>query len=174
VSGLREKIADAIAGAVSQDDRYLEHADAVLRVLADHGDTQQVREQVAQTLWDFEVAATKGSAAQFLDAVMAVVAPHLAARDAAVERAERLEADNRALAVRDPDVRTVYAVEAGRFEAEADLAAAQQQLDQVRDVPRFRAYDSYGEPIGDAVAINDLLGILGAPARPAGHDESRQ
>jgi uncharacterized alpha-E superfamily protein len=113
MSDLREKIADAIGGAVSQDDRYLEHADAVLRVLAEHGDTQQVREQIKAALVDNFT--TSGA----FNAITAVVTPILAARNdlrderwsvvatrnAAIQRAER---------------------------AKADLAAVRQQLDQVR------------------------------------------
>jgi hypothetical protein len=155
MSGLREKIADAIAGAVSQDDRYLEHADAVLRVLAEHGDTQQVREQLDRLLFGDQVAE-----------VMAVVAPVVATRDAAIERAKVLAAI-RDTAFRELSDETVRAVA-----AEADLAAARQQLDQVRELHRnddgdWCDNDGFSFPC-------PTIRLLDAPARPAGHDESGQ
>jgi hypothetical protein len=123
MSELREKIADALAGAVSQDDRYLEHADAVLRVLAEHGGVKNLREQISLMVWR-----------------------------SANERAER---------------------------AEADLAAARQQLDQVR-----RAYHAWNkEGLGTVPGLRatnwpdawrDIGYELNAPARPAGRDEGGQ
>jgi hypothetical protein len=66
--------------------RYLSDADAVLRVLAEHGDTGQVRTDVAEIL-QYEM-----SHEQVTDILLrAVVAPIVAARDDAVERAERAE-----------------------------------------------------------------------------------
>lgn len=168
MSGLREKIADAIAGAVSQDDRYLEHADAVLRVLAEHGDMQQVREQLVSS---GALVLPRGDR---IVAVMAVVARIVAARDAAV-----------AASFRDYTCRTYTET------VEADVAAAQQQLDQVRELAEelSRLSQRYGnEFVGypEANTFNNakrdaydyasdrLLHILDAPARPAGHDESGQ
>jgi hypothetical protein len=57
-----------------------ELADAVLRVLAEHGDTQQVREQV-ESLPGTMIT---------VDQVMAVVAPHLIARDELIEQYKTL------------------------------------------------------------------------------------
>jgi hypothetical protein len=68
-------------------------ADAVRAWLTEHGDTQQVRERVAEALW---TAFREDSG--FVEAVMAVVAPIVAERDAAVERAERAEAEVQRLA----------------------------------------------------------------------------
>jgi hypothetical protein len=130
VNGLREKIADAIAGTVSQDDRYLEHADAVLRVLAEHGDTQQVEEELVSS---GALVLPRGDR---INAIMAVVAP-------AISRARYFNAQDR--------IRLYEQLE----RAEADLAAARQQLDQVHD---------------DLAAILRALG-LGTHARPiSSHD----
>jgi hypothetical protein len=119
MSELREKIADAIAGAVSQDDRYLEHADAVLRVLAEHGGVKNLREQISLMVWR-----------------------------SANERAER---------------------------AEADLAAARQQLDQVRALAKSKAIQAHALGRGDDErGWLDVIIILDAPDRPAGHDETGQ
>jgi hypothetical protein len=107
----------------------LSRADAVLRVLAEHGGVANLREQISLMVWR-----------------------------AANKRAER---------------------------AEADLAAARQQLDQVRAilaVLRDFIHPDQGNaatPYGDGkryVAVRDIEQVLrlDAPARPAGHDESGQ
>jgi hypothetical protein len=173
MSELREKVADAIAGAVSQDDRYLEHADAVLRVLAEHGDTQQVGEQIRDAI---RTVATPigGDPAKtpvwepLFDAIMAVVAPHLAARDAAVEQVQMLAAE----------LASVVRQENEEF---VELVAARQQLDQVRASVMALPYGQTGGTkwlpdfeIGWLHCRQDVLAILGAPARPAGHDETGQ
>jgi hypothetical protein len=170
MSELREKIADAIAGAVSQDDRYLEHADAVLRVLAEHGDTQQVREQIADT-----VRGSVLSVRQQTDKIMAVVAPIVAARDAAVEQLGRSLAAQELMATQ---FRTMQREkehgwrEAERFEvraehAEAHLAAARMALRVARHrLDKVRALAEQTRLYPDT-----LRAILDAPARPAGHDE---
>jgi hypothetical protein len=54
--------------------------------------------------------------------------------------------------------------------AEADLAAARQQLDRVRRLPSR----SSSGMVRNYVLVSDLLAILDAPARPAGHDETGQ
>jgi hypothetical protein len=148
---LRDKIADALAGAVSQDDRYLEHADAVLRVLAEHGDTQQVEEELVSS---GALVLPRGDR---INAVMTVVAPLIGYYRSVAEhwlkRAER---------------------------AEADLAAARMQvrvrdarLDQVRaTVKRMHINDGDRDVV--TFWVRQLLDVLDAPARPAGHDESGQ
>ena len=124
--------------------------------------------------------------------IMAVVAPIVSARDAAVERAERL-----ALELAD-----AVNQQARDF---VNLAAVRQQLDQVRDESRrlleerldilalhdelrdrhkhcitgYRVHDDQDTDSDCAHCIAaDLHDILGqrrdAPARPAGHDESGQ
>jgi hypothetical protein len=111
------------------------NAREALRVLTEHGDTQQVRERVAEALW---TAFREDSG--FVEAVMAVVAPIVAARDTAVERAEhksRLAAENHYRAER----------------AEADLAAANRKLDQVRALANN--YDR-------VITRERLLAMLGA------------
>jgi hypothetical protein len=134
MNGLREKIADAIAGAISQDDRYLEHADAVLRVLAEYGDTQQVREQLAQVL-------NTWAPDDLVNGLMSVISPLLTYYRAVTEHAE------------------------------ADLAAARQQLDQVRARAALHAGTAQ---FATKKAWVEVLRILDAPARPAGHDETGQ
>jgi hypothetical protein len=122
-------------------------ADAVLRVLAEHGDTQHLREQIAEAIRYVDENAD-------LDRVMAVVAPIVAARDAATERAERTEraADSH------------YKAWIG---AKADLAAARQQLDQVRALVK--------PDNGNALIFKiQIRRILDGIARPAGHDETGQ
>jgi hypothetical protein len=123
----------------------LSRADAVLRVLAEHGDTQQVREQIAAAV-DFYPG--------FEDAVMAVVTRIVAARDAATELAS---------------TSTEFLKRAER--AEGDLVAARQQLDQVRALCQRQAGITAIGARG-TLSVADLLAILDAPARPAGHDET--
>jgi hypothetical protein len=104
------------------------------------------------------------------DAVMPVVAEILAARDAAAEELHALKT-----VIRMQDQIT--------FELLADLAAARQQLDQVRAilaVLRDFIHPDQGNaatPYGDGkryVAVRDIEQVLrlDAPARPAGHDET--
>jgi type II secretory pathway component PulM len=92
-------------------------ADAVLRVLAEHGGVTNLREQISLMVWR-----------------------------SANARAER---------------------------AEADLAAARQQLDQVRALCHRQAGTTAIGARG-TLSVADLLAILDAPARPAGHDETGQ
>jgi hypothetical protein len=70
--------------SVSARALWYNKADAVLQVLAEHGDTQQVREEIAD--------AVRRAPRYQLDAVMAVVARIVAARDAAAVRANFAEA----------------------------------------------------------------------------------
>jgi hypothetical protein len=146
MSELREKIADAIAGAVSQDDRYLEHADAVLRVLAEHGGATNLREQISLMVWR-----------------------------SANKRAERAEADlaaarqqlDQVRASRDlarDDVLESLAV------AERRAEVAEQRLAAVRDV----AEEFSDSPTPWPHVADRILDALDAPARPAGHGESGQ
>jgi len=147
MSDLVEKLATAMSPALfsgrpdsevgpgtrAARDRLRENARTALRVLAEHGDTQQVREQIA--MWVDDVA---GAA----DEVMAVVAPIVAARDAAAERARRAERERDSLARRlNLRFGQLEEARAARAQYEADLAAARtevaevnQQLDQVQEV----------------------------------------
>ena len=146
-------------------------ADAGL--LAEHGDAQQVREQITEIV----VRYTRDT---MPDKIMAVVAPRLAARDAAVERALRFERERNHATVR-------------AERAEADLAAARQQLDQaanradelakhamalavkldqVREYARFVGSGNGPSHIPAEQVKLRLLAIIDAPARPAGHDET--
>jgi hypothetical protein len=134
-------------------------ADAVLRVLAEHGDIQQVRERLLDALVDHKARGiARASGVKVVaddvidDAVMPVVAEILAARDAAAEELHALKT-----VIRMQDKIT--------FELLADLAAARQQLDQVR---------AWAEHPLRADLLRELLAILNAPARPAGHDETGQ
>jgi chromosome segregation ATPase len=197
VSGLREKIADAIAGAVSQDDRYLEHADAVLRVLAEHGGVKNLKEQISLMVWRSaneraERAEEQAKKAKrwLIDAAGADVTDLLQSLDDCTARAER---------------------------AERDLADARQQLDQVRmdgqaaqrdlaAILRALGLGDHARVISSHyVVVEEVLPaikhlrqqldqvrallernpsdsifkaqvrlILDAPARPAGHDETGQ
>jgi len=182
MSGLREALAEAIGRAnrpslgegarTVETESWLWAADAVLRVLAEHGDTQQVREQVAKVLREH---LSSRSSAMLLDAVMAIVAPIVAARDAAVEQAEYWKGRaEKAWERGDEDGLTA-------LQLHADLAAARQQLDQVRALHtdllsaaerNLRGNDAAGDAYQNAA--DALLVILDAPARPAGHDETGQ
>jgi hypothetical protein len=75
----------------------------------------------------------------------------------------------------------VAPIVAARDAVEADLAAARQQLDQVRALHtdllsaaerNLRGNDAAGDAYQNAA--DALLAILDAPVRPAGHDESGQ
>jgi Spy/CpxP family protein refolding chaperone len=147
---LRAKINDAYYDARnagrSMDQASHDAADAVLRVLAEHVDTQQVREQLAQVL-------NTWAPDDLVNGLMSVISPLLTYYRAVTERAE------------------------------ADLAAARQQLDQVRN-DYNHLHDLYGQIYNQLVRAlatsrrgltgHDLLAILDAPARPAGHDETGQ
>jgi hypothetical protein len=197
MSELREKIADDLAGrladwldektstdsnrpaivAAIQDYAY-SSADAVLRVLAEHGDTQQVREQLVSS---GALVLPRGDR---IVAVMAVVARIVAARDAAVERAEQAERSRDKLLASGErhlnDLMTIADKNLARAErAEADLAAARMalrvarhRLDQVRALARTLR-SPMQTPESKAVSRR-LRAILDAPARPAGHDETGQ
>jgi hypothetical protein len=136
-------------------DRYLEHADAVLRVLAEHGDTQQVREEVIAALHRFSIFFGPGGMAERVtdEVIVPIVAPRLAA---AVEREQNLH-----------QVVTEWHDRAER--AEADLTAARLQLDQVRTL--------HSKPtviVGSTalpIIYEKTRRILDAPAR---HDETGQ
>jgi hypothetical protein len=202
VSGLREKIADLV-DAISRNE-VSEPTDAVLRVLAEHGDTQQVREQIQgivhAAIFDIAPLATQRRD-EIVREVMAVVAHIVAARDAAVDDVnEEVRWRERAI---------------DRAErAEADLAAARQQLDHARadgqTAQRDLAAILRALDLGDHarmisshyVVVEEVLpaiehmrqqldqvralaeqtrlypdtlrAILDAPARPAGHDETGQ
>jgi uncharacterized coiled-coil DUF342 family protein len=133
----------------------------MLRVLAEHGDTEQVRHEIKDAL---QLALLDDSDA--IDAVMAVVARIVAERDDANER-WRYWKD---LAV----------------ELRTELAAARQQLNQVRaDLePIIAKHERAAESasgagdIAYAVPIRafcqQLRKALDAPARPAGHGETGQ
>jgi hypothetical protein len=129
--------------------RVPRYVDAVLRVLAEHGNTQQVREELQRIM---QGSTTSGNG---VDRVMAVVAPIVAARDAAAEQLERYDGQ-------------------AWEDLQADLAAARQQLDQVRamcaqELRKVRRYVGEGADLARAVEK-----VLDAPARPAGHDETGQ
>jgi hypothetical protein len=194
MSGLREQIKDAITDAWDGGYREIpidEATDAVLRVLAEHGDTQQVREQMHGALfysapdgrirfrWSDDGPAISDDPylPKMLDEVMAVVAPRLAACDAAVEQAAWAD-ERRRMAEAEQDAANERRAELVaeyrkrdeiqdriRTRLEADLAAARQQLDQVRDA---LARDGQ-TPLTRLVKAQ---AILDAPARPARHDET--
>jgi hypothetical protein len=136
VSGLRQDVIDALFYASDErinfetEPSLVELADAVLRVLAEHGGVANLREQISLMVWR-----------------------------SANKRAERAEAD-----LAETKQRLEWTTRDMRM-LEADLAAARQQLDQVRAY----ATDWDNQPVRA-----DLLTILDAPARPAGHDEAGQ
>jgi hypothetical protein len=183
MSGLREEIVKAL-----ESDKWMARhlgivahagdvADTVLRVLAEHGDTQQVRYEIRDVI---EQTTGEPIFPPTMDAVMAVLAPIVAARDAAVERAERAEAAfDRYQQAKQPLAGAFAAACKEIADTEADLAAARQQLDQVR-----RAYHAWNEDgLGTVPGLRatnwpdvwrDIGYELDAPARPAGHDETGQ
>jgi hypothetical protein len=180
MSGLREAVVGALASEITNADVLAEHlypaADAVLRVLAEHGDTQQVREQIIDAVVKhFEDQRGHppeqmqiNDLTEYADAVMAAIAPHLAASDAAIDNL--LDDNEQTLA----DAQK----QADRAErAEADLAAARQQLDQVRE-GIAQAIEKHAEECGDpadnAYEYARIARQFDAPARPARHDESGQ
>jgi chromosome segregation ATPase len=191
VSGLREKIADLV-DAISRNE-VSEPTDAVLRVLAEHGDTQQVR----------ELQAANDRLGDALTRQIKVADDALAGRDASVEV---LNGARAALASAEMSIDRVRAereqLREEKVTAEAGLAAARQQLDQVR-ASRDLARDDVLESLAVAerraevaeqrlAAVRDvaeefsdsptpwphvadrILDALDAPARPAGHDETGQ
>jgi hypothetical protein len=194
MSGLREVIARAAAEAsiayhkscnpsfwlndehvkdeieIAEGGEMLLVADAVLRVLAEHGDTQQVREEIKD-----ELSYCFGEVTELpVDRVTAVVARIVAARDAADEQLERSLAAQELMATQ---FRTMQREkEHGWREAEraeADLAAARQQLDQVRALAKSKAIQAHALGHGDDErGWLDVLIVV--DARPAGHDETGQ
>ena len=134
---------------------WYKKADAVLRVLAEHCDTQQVRTEIRDVI---EQTTGEPIFPPTMDAVMAVVAPHLARADAAVKRALRFERERNHATAR-------------AERAEAKLAAARQQLNQVREQARLRlaAVDTSTRDFA-----HRLWTILDAPARPAKNAESER
>jgi outer membrane protein TolC len=167
MSELREALTEALNTCPGLSRQHGEKcADAVLRMLTEHGDTQQVREQLSAAIASAWYS-TAGDPT-VLDEVMTVVAPILAARDAAVERAEDAERD---LA----EMQGHYAMARERtVRAEADLAAARQQLDQVR--AEHSRSDLVVSPVELPGIYERTRRIVwrDAPARPAGHDETGQ
>jgi hypothetical protein len=145
MSELREALTEALNTCPGLSRQHGEKcADAVLRMLAEHGDTQQVREQLSVAIASAWYS-TAGDPT-VLDEVMTVVAQILAERDAAIEWAERVEADRK---------KRVAALK-------ADLAAARQQLDQVHDdlVAILRALEigGHARPISShEVVVTEVL-----------------
>jgi hypothetical protein len=146
--GLRTRIEDAIIVHTERCDccplvdKPQKLAGAVLRVLAEHGDTQQVREQIADAL--------TGAERFRFDLIMTVVAPIVAERDAANEQLERYDGQ-------------------AWEDLQADLAAARQQLDRAEAIVELVRKVGRG-----TVTPAELMALLDAHARPAGHDESGQ
>jgi hypothetical protein len=91
-----------------------------------------------------------------------------------VNRAERAEAD-----LAETKQRLEWTTRDMRM-LEADLAAAQQQLDQVRAIvddwkrQSVDHYETYGAPalVNLGAHASRIIQALDAPARPAGHDET--
>ena len=143
------------------------------RVLAEHGDTQQVREAIKRTIWEPE----RGENVSPVERVIAVVTPIVAARDAA---AEELHALKTVIRMQDKITFELQAdlaaanAQLERYDGQAwedvraDLAAARGRLDQVRAA--FQRWS--GGP--DNEFEQTMRDLLDAPARPAGHDESGQ
>jgi hypothetical protein len=120
---------DSEVGPGTRDarNRLRRNARAVLRVLAEHGDTQQVREQVIRIL----STSRAGLSVDALDAVMAVVADIVAARDAAVERAEYWKGRaEKAWERGDEDGLTMLRLEAALIAARRQLDAAEERADE--------------------------------------------
>jgi hypothetical protein len=161
-------------------------ADAVRQWLAEHGDTQQVREEIRSAIHDapdlvghrvgpdhdpaFALHGRGEIADISTDAVMAVVARIVAARDAAVEQAKKAKQwliDAAGADVTDL-LQSLDECTARAERAERDLAAARQQLDLVR-----AAVNGWPTPSESLAQYREaVLRLFDAPARPAGHDES--
>jgi hypothetical protein len=188
MSGLRQDFIDAMSdrwgGDAESVAEYTAAADDLLRVLAEHGDTQQVREQLVSS---GALALPRGDR---INAVMAVVAPHLAARDERIEQYKTLRQTYVEVSADEEH----YATRAKEFldraeRAEADLAAARMQV-RVRDarLDQMRAladdwkrqsvdhYETYGAPalVNLGAHAGRIIQALDAPARPARHDETGQ
>jgi hypothetical protein len=142
---------------------------AVLRVLAlaEHGDIQQVREQISEAIARQRLA-DRGiniddredrqswidMCGYLADAVMAVVAPHLAARDELIERYRTLRQAYVEVSGDEEYIATRAKEFLDRAErAEADLVAANRKLDQVRALANN--YDR-------VITRERLLAMLGA------------
>jgi hypothetical protein len=144
----------------------------MLRVLGEHGDTQQVKEELVSS------GALVLDRGDRINAVMAVVAPHLIARDELIEQYKTLRQAFQEVSADEEH----YATRAKEFldraeRAEADLAAAQMALRVARHrLGKVRALAEQTRLYPDT-----LRAILDAPVRtevaelnPAGHDESGQ
>jgi hypothetical protein len=194
MSELRQVIADTIREHVFGDDTPTDEAeccaDAVMRVLAEHGDTEQVREQMAERVTGYGA---------HLEAAMTVIAPIVAARDTAVEKTQWLKRERDAAVERAKstewaeglseqhceqdkhvnwfvDDDAAFACQWCRAErAEVDLAAARQLLDQVRAVAERQLSDqaSGGDDKRGWAYAHDLLAILDAPTQPAERAEQQ-
>jgi hypothetical protein len=195
MNGLREEIVKAL-----ESDKWMARhlgivahagdvADTVMRVLAEHGDTEQVREQIAEIL-QYEM-----SHEQVTDILLrAVVAPIVAARDAAVEEADwfnlgcehhrRAEAD--LAAARQHTAlweSSVYAEIRAKREAHAAKGWTADH-DREHGIGHLTALSSYYAERRHPITRENLLeaasvliagiDLLDAPARPAGHDETGQ
>jgi hypothetical protein len=174
MSELREALTEALNTCPGLSRQHGEKcADAVLRVLTEHGDTQQVREQLSVAIASAWYS-TAGDPT-VLDEVMTVVAPIVAARDTADERVD--EAEKSLAAYRRGHDAIVNRAEC----AEADLTAARTEVDEVnQQLDQVRAEHSRSDLVVSPV---ELPGIYertrrivwrDAPARPAGHDETGQ
>jgi hypothetical protein len=135
----------------------------MLRVLGEHGDTQQVKEELVSS------GALVLDRGDRINAVMAVVAPHLIARDELIEQYKTLRQAFQEVSADEEH----YATRAKEFldraeRAEADLAAVRMQvrvrdarLDQVRMIvldPEFPDVKP------DGPVMTKLRRILDAPA----------
>ena len=155
MSGLREALHKALS-YFTRSDLTPGATGAVLRVLAEHGGDEKLREIESILAHPLENRPWRDIVRFLLDGLRAAVA----ARDAAVEVTERLQVKIRQLD------RAVVEWHDRAEGAQAELAAARQQLDQVR-----AAVQSGDDALVFKVTIRR---ILDAPARPAGHDESGQ
>jgi septal ring factor EnvC (AmiA/AmiB activator) len=170
---LREALTEALNTCPGLSRQHGEKcADAVLRVLAEgswDGDTQQVRKQINRAV------CSDWPNFQKVELAMAVVAPILAERDAAIEWAERVEADRKkrvaALKADLADFKERYEIahesflasESERDRIRADLTAARTEVDEVnQQLDRVRAY---AEGIVHEMTRRKLLAILDAKGR---------
>jgi chromosome segregation ATPase len=137
----------------------------------------ELREKIA----DLVDAISRNEVSEPTDAVLRVLAEHggvtnlreqisLMVWRSANERAERAEAD-----LAETKQRLEWTTRDMRM-LEADLAAARQQLDQVRALAERQLSDQAagGDSKRGWIYAHDALAILDAPARPAGHDETGQ
>jgi hypothetical protein len=162
---LRDKLIEALAEFddigvpwESAEYDYAGAVDAVLRVLAEHGDTGQVREQIQGLVIDLVTHARPVTTADF----MAVVASLVAARDAANERAQRRE--DEALFFKKKYESECKSVN----RREADLAAARQQLERVR----AKVTDAVAEHRnGDTVPVGAVMAALVVSDQPPSEDD---